>query len=64
MRHHGRLGRVELTADELPRTPAGRQEVLDAVRSAGYERAEIDDKPFRSGSLNMSFARRLDPPAP
>jgi pyridinium-3,5-biscarboxylic acid mononucleotide sulfurtransferase len=59
VRHYGELGRVELAADELPRALARRQEVVDAVCSAGYERAEIDDRPFRSGSLNMAFSRRL-----
>ncbi len=59
VRHHGELGRVELAADELPRALSSRDEVLAAVLAAGYERAEIDERPFRSGSLTMKFARRL-----
>jgi uncharacterized protein len=59
VRHHGELGRVELAADELPRALASEREVLAAVRAAGYARAEIDPEPFRSGSLNMTFAGRL-----
>jgi uncharacterized protein len=59
VRHHGELGRVELAADELPRALARPEDVLAAVRSAGYRRAEIDGRPFRSGSLNMTFAPRL-----
>jgi uncharacterized protein len=59
VRHHGELGRVELAADELPRALARAGEVIQAVRSAGYARAEIDEQPFRSGSLNMTFASRL-----
>jgi uncharacterized protein len=59
VRHHGELGRVELAADELPRALARPVEVIDAVRAAGYARAEIDERPFRSGSLNMVFATRL-----
>jgi uncharacterized protein len=59
VRHYGELGRVELAADELPRALARPEEVLAAVRSAGYECAEIDRRPFRSGSLNMTFASRL-----
>jgi pyridinium-3,5-biscarboxylic acid mononucleotide sulfurtransferase len=59
VRHYGELGRVELAADELPRALARPEEVLAAVRSAGYEYAEIDRRPFRSGSLNMTFASRL-----
>jgi pyridinium-3,5-biscarboxylic acid mononucleotide sulfurtransferase len=61
VRHYGELGRVELAADELQRalTPEGRAAVVAAVRSAGYAEVEIADEPFRSGSLNATFARRL-----
>jgi pyridinium-3,5-biscarboxylic acid mononucleotide sulfurtransferase len=62
VRHHGPLGRVELAADELPRalTAEGRRSVIQAVRSAGYAEAAIAEEPFRSGSLNAGFAKRLD----
>jgi uncharacterized protein len=59
VRHHGELGRVELAADELARALAIPDAVISAVRSAGYARVEIDEKPFRSGSLNVRFARKL-----
>jgi pyridinium-3,5-biscarboxylic acid mononucleotide sulfurtransferase len=61
VRHFGELGRVELAADELPRalTSDGRRAVAEAVRFAGYAAVEISEKPFRSGSLNASFTRRL-----
>jgi uncharacterized protein len=59
VRHYGELGRVELGADELPRALAQPGAVIAAVRSAGYTRVEIDEQPFRSGSLNMKFAGRL-----
>jgi pyridinium-3,5-biscarboxylic acid mononucleotide sulfurtransferase len=60
VRHYGRLGRVELAADELPRALADPEPVLEAVRAAGYSDVEIDSKPFSSGSLNRAlFARRL-----
>jgi uncharacterized protein len=61
VRHYGELGRVELAADELPRalTEDGRRSLIDAVRSAGYATVEISEEPFRSGSLNASFTRRL-----
>lgn len=65
VRHHGELGRVELAADELPRALADREPVVAAVCAAGYARAEIDEAPFRSGSLNRAlFARRLRLVAP
>jgi uncharacterized protein len=61
VRHYGDRGRVELAADELPRalTPEGEAEVVAALTSAGYSTVEIDEQPFRSGSLNASFSRRL-----
>ncbi len=64
VRHYGDLGRVQLAADELPRalSPTGRMEVAAAVTSAGYAVVAIDEKPFRSGSLNAAFARRLQAP--
>ena len=66
VRHHGRLGKVELSGGELPRalTPEGREEVAEAVRSAGYALVEIDPRPFRSGSLNAAFVGRLSAPSP
>jgi uncharacterized protein len=61
VRHYGSLGRVELAADELSRalTTAGRADVTAAVSAAGYAEVEIADEPFRSGSLNASFTKRL-----
>jgi uncharacterized protein len=61
VRHYGELGRVELSEDELPRalTVEGRAAVAAAVCSAGYAEVEIDEEPFRSGSLNGSFTRRF-----
>jgi uncharacterized protein len=55
VRHHGTLGRLALDAPELRGVlaePARRAALEQAVRSAGYARAEIDERPFRSGSLN------------
>ena len=61
VRHLGELGRVELAADELSHalTPGGRRGVERAVRSAGYAEVEIDERPFRSGSLNAPFSKLL-----
>ena len=55
VRHHGALGRLALDAPELERVlaePERRAALEQAIRSAGYARAEIDHRPFRSGSLN------------
>jgi pyridinium-3,5-biscarboxylic acid mononucleotide sulfurtransferase len=52
VRHYGELGRVELAGDELGRALAEPAAVVAAVRSAGYLEVAIDERPFRSGSLN------------
>ena len=47
--------RVELDAsvvERLDQTPDARSAVLDAVRQAGFEAAEIDPRGFRSGAMN------------
>ena len=60
VRHLGALGRVELADDELEQvTPERHAAIVAAVRSAGYADVEIADQPFRSGSLNASFTKRL-----
>jgi pyridinium-3,5-biscarboxylic acid mononucleotide sulfurtransferase len=60
VRHHGALGRVELAGDELRSLTAdARTAIVAAVSAAGYEEVEICDEPFRSGSLNASFTKRL-----
>ncbi len=62
VRHFGGLGRVELDAEELPRALARPAPVIAAVRGAGYRRAEISERPFRSGSLNGLAVQTVDPP--
>jgi uncharacterized protein len=60
VRHHGDLGKLELSADELERAlePEQRRAIADAIRSAGYARTAIDLEPFRSGSLTAAFRGR------
>jgi uncharacterized protein len=55
VRHYGEVGRVELAAEELERALAEPAPVIEAVRRAGYRRAEINQRPFRSGSLNQAI---------
>jgi uncharacterized protein len=60
VRHYGERGRVELADEDLRTlTSEARAAIVVAVRSAGYEDVEISDEPFRSGSLNASFTKRL-----
>ena len=60
VRHYGSRGRVELADDELEAvTTDDRDAIVAAVVAAGYDEVEIADEPFRSGSLNASFTKRL-----
>jgi uncharacterized protein len=55
VRHFGDFARVELGASELARwsAPPLRARLVDAVLAAGYRRAEIDPRGFRSGAMNQ-----------
>ena len=55
VRDHDDLARVELAADELPRWLGGEdaQRLRAALCGAGYVRAAVDLRGFRSGSLNV-----------
>jgi uncharacterized protein len=57
VRHHGELGRLELAETELDRAqqPPLKALICQAIRSAGYARAEVDSRPLRSGRLNDAF---------
>jgi pyridinium-3,5-biscarboxylic acid mononucleotide sulfurtransferase len=60
VRHFGGRGRVELPEGDLRAlTPESREAIALAVAAAGYDEVEIADEPFRSGSLNASFTKRL-----
>lgn len=52
VRHHGDAARVEVPAEGLADALQRRQEVVAAVRSAGYHFVALDLEGFRSGSLN------------
>jgi hypothetical protein len=54
-RHHGILGRLEVTAGDLERALAREAEIVAAIRGAGYAHAVIDREPFRSGRLNVAL---------
>jgi uncharacterized protein len=56
VRHFGEVARVELGAAELARWSLApqRQQLEAAVVAAGYDRAEVDPRGFRSGALNES----------
>ncbi len=55
VRHFGALARVELDPGALAYWSAAepRRALESAVRSAGFERVEVDPRGFRSGALNV-----------
>lgn len=59
VRDMGDLARIEVDAglldDPLGQGSAARESVLDAVRGAGFDVAEVDPKGFRSGSMNEAL---------
>jgi uncharacterized protein len=52
VRHHGDIGRVELSEAEIARGLELRAEVVAAVKGAGFKLAVLDLEPFRSGRMN------------
>ncbi|MEY2477743.1 MAG: pyridinium-3,5-biscarboxylic acid mononucleotide sulfurtransferase [Actinomycetota bacterium] len=55
VRHYGDLARVELDVGDLETAVTRRDEVVAAVRSAGYTYVTLDLEGFRSGNLNQGI---------
>ena len=60
VRHHGDAARLEVEPDALAGVVARRDEVVAAVRGAGFRFVALDLEGFRSGSLNRGLHRDLD----
>lgn len=58
VRHYGDLARIELDGDDIAAAVARRDEVVAAVRAAGYTYVTLDLEGFRSGNLNHALAGR------
>jgi len=56
VRHYDDSARIEVDLDELPRVLAAREQVVEAVRAAGYRYVTLDLEGFRSGNLNDALA--------
>ncbi len=56
VRHHGDVARIEVDPAELDHAFGLREQMADAVRSAGYAYVALDLDGFRSGSLNEVLA--------
>jgi uncharacterized protein len=55
VRHYGDLARLEFDGPDLDRAFASRNEVVAAVRTAGYTYVTLDLEGFRSGNLNQAL---------
>jgi uncharacterized protein len=66
VRHYGPRAKVQLGEEELPRAlgSTGRAAVVRALQAEGYAEVRIDERPFRSGSLNAEPPNRGAPSAP
>jgi uncharacterized protein len=56
VRHYDDTARIEVDLDQVPQLLATRQEVVDAVRAAGYRYVTLDLEGFRSGNLNAALS--------
>jgi uncharacterized protein len=57
VRHYDDLARIEVELAELPALVDRREEVVRAVRAAGYRYVTVDLEGFRSGNLNDALAK-------
>jgi pyridinium-3,5-biscarboxylic acid mononucleotide sulfurtransferase len=55
VRHHGDAARLEVEPEALAEVVARRDEVVAAVRAAGFRFVALDLEGFRSGSLNRAL---------
>ena len=55
VRHYGDLARLEVPLGELGAVLTRREEVVTAVRAAGYRYVTLDLEGLRSGNLNQSL---------
>jgi len=60
VRHYGDLARIELPLQELDRAMSLRDEIVTAVRGAGYRYVTLDLEGLRSGNLSRAAAESTD----
>ncbi len=58
VRHHDKLARVEVDRHLIDRAIARRDEIVEAVKSAGYSYVTIDLEGLRHGSMNEGLGNR------
>lgn len=62
VRHHGEIARLELPVADLPRAVSGgvREQLLQAVRSAGFRFVSLDLAGIQSGAFTLPLVTRAD----
>jgi len=55
VRHHGEVARIEVAVEEMARALNLRQQVVEAVVSAGYTFVALDLQGYATGSLNRTW---------
>jgi uncharacterized protein len=55
VRHYGDVARLELDVDDLVDAARRREEIVEAVKGAGYLYVTLDLEGFRSGNLNQAL---------
>ena len=55
VRHHGDVARIEVEPEEIARLVAHREQVVGALREAGYKFVSLDLEGYASGSLNRTW---------
>lgn len=61
VRHHDTVARLELPADQLAMALERRDDIVAAVRAAGYRHVALDLDGYRAGSQNEGLNARLQP---
>ena len=61
VRHHDRMARLEIGADELARAiePSVREHIYRELREIGYEQVTLDLRGYRTGSLNEGLRLKV-----
>jgi uncharacterized protein len=52
VRHHDQVARIEVDPQELAEVVERREEIISALKEAGYTYVTLDLMGFRSGSMN------------
>jgi pyridinium-3,5-biscarboxylic acid mononucleotide sulfurtransferase len=55
VRHHDKFARVEIAKAMLPNALARHEEIVEAVKTAGFAEVTIDPEGLRHGSMNEGF---------